>query len=69
MQGGPIAIVNDGDPISIDIPGKTLTLKLSEQEIRDRLAAWSPPEPKITHGYLARYARLVSSADEGAILK
>jgi dihydroxy-acid dehydratase len=69
MQGGPIAIVEEGDTISIDIPGKTLTLKLSEQEIRDRLAGWSPPEPKITHGYLSRYSRLVSSADEGAILK
>lgn len=69
MQGGPIAVVEEGDPISIDIPGKTLTLKLSEQEIRERLAGWSPPEPKITRGYLSRYSRLVSSADEGAVLK
>ncbi|MDF1589992.1 MAG: dihydroxy-acid dehydratase [Desulfobacterales bacterium] len=69
MQGGPIAIVQEGDRIAIDIPAKTITLKLSDQEIKDRLAAWSPPEPKITHGYMARYARMVSSGSKGAVLK
>jgi dihydroxy-acid dehydratase len=69
MQGGPIAIVQDGDLISIDIPSKKITLKISEQEIEDRMSRWSPPEPKITHGYMARYSRMVSSAAEGAIVK
>jgi len=69
MQGGPIAIVEDGDFISIDIPVKKITLQLSEKEIRDRLSRWSPPKPKIASGYMARYARMVSSSSEGAIVK
>jgi len=69
MQGGPIAIIQEGDLISIDIPGKNITLKVSEEEIQNRLSKWSPPEPKITHGYMARYARMVSSASDGAIFK
>lgn len=69
MQGGPIAVVREGDRIAIDIPAKKITLKLSDREIADRLAAWSPPEPKITRGYMARYARMVSSGSRGAVLK
>jgi dihydroxy-acid dehydratase len=69
MQGGPIAIVREGDLISINIPEKLITLKVSDQEIKDRLENWSPPEPKITHGYMARYARMVSSANTGAMVK
>ncbi|MBC2695318.1 MAG: dihydroxy-acid dehydratase [Desulfobacteraceae bacterium] len=69
MQGGPIAIIQEGDLISIDIPGKNITLKVSEEEIQNRLSKWSPPEPKITHGYMARYARMVSSASDGAVFK
>jgi dihydroxy-acid dehydratase len=69
MQKGPIAIVREGDRIAIDIPAKTLTLKVSDQEITDRLSRWSPIQPKITHGYMARYARMVSSASEGAVVK
>ena len=69
MQKGPIAIVQNGDLISIDIPAKKLTLKVSDQEIEERLSKWSPPQPKITHGYMARYARMVSSASEGAVVK
>jgi len=69
MQGGPLAIVVDGDPIIIDIPGKTLTLNISEKDIKESLARWTPPMPKITGGYMARYARTVSSADEGAIVR
>jgi len=69
MQKGPIAIVQEGDLIAIDIPAKTLMLKVSDQEISDRLSKWSPPAPKITHGYMARYARMVSSASEGAVVK
>ena len=69
MQGGPIAIVQDGDLIAIDIPGKKITLKVPDHEIEDRLSKWSPPKPKISHGYLSRYSRRVSSGSEGAVLK
>jgi dihydroxy-acid dehydratase len=69
MQKGPIAIVQEGDLISIDIPAKKLTLKVSDQVIEERLSKWSPPQPNITHGYMARYARMVSSASEGAVVK
>jgi len=67
--GGVIAIVQDGDEISIDIPARKLELKVADDEIKRRLAAWRAPEPKETEGYLARYAKAVSSASEGAILK
>ncbi|MGB5158438.1 dihydroxy-acid dehydratase [Desulfobacterium sp. N47] len=69
MQGGPIAIVENNDIIAIDIPGKTITLKVSDEEIRKRLSAWSKPEPKISHGYMARYSKMVSSASQGAVTK
>ena len=69
MQGGPIAIVNENDLIAIDIPGKSITLKVSQQEIAKRLSTWSRPEPKISHGYMARYSRMVSSASKGAITR
>ena len=69
MQKGPIAIVNEGDIISIDIPGKTITLKVDSAEIESRLAKWKAPAPKITSGYMARYAKMVSSADKGAVMK
>jgi dihydroxy-acid dehydratase len=68
-QKGPLAIVNEGDLIAIDIPGKTITLKLSDEEINTRLADWQPPEPKIKQGYMARYARQVSSASQGAVVR
>lgn len=66
---GPLAIVCEGDMISIDIPGKTITLNITEAVIQERLSAWKPPEPKITSGYLARYSRNVSSASTGAVVK
>jgi len=69
MQQGPIAVVCEGDMISIDIPGKKITLKVDEPVIKDRLSKWRQPQPKITHGYMARYARLVSSADKGAVVE
>jgi dihydroxy-acid dehydratase len=69
MQGGPIAVVREGDRIRIDIPEKSITLMLSEAEIKTRLAAWSPPQPRIRHGYMARYAQMVSSASQGAVVK
>ena len=69
MEGGPLAIVKNGDIIRIDIPGRRLNVALTDQEIKKRLQTWKQPAPKITKGYLARYARFVSSADEGAIMK
>jgi len=68
-QKGPIAIVKEGDIISIDIPNKKIRLDVSDDEIADRLSEWTPLEPKITKGYMARYSRMVSSASEGAIVK
>ena len=67
MAGGPIALVRDGDVIEIDIPGRALNLKVAEDELDRRRAEWSPPPPKITRGYLARYARMVTSAATGAV--
>ena len=69
MEGGPIAILQDGDIISIDIPKRSLQVKLSAQEIQDRLAKWKPPRPKVTEGWLARYSKFVTSANTGAVLK
>jgi dihydroxy-acid dehydratase len=68
-QGGPIAIVKEGDRIAIDIPAKTVSLKVSDGEISRRMAGWQEPEPKIRHGYMARYARQVSSASQGAVVR
>ena len=67
--GGPIALVQEGDIISIDIPARTITLQVSNEELAARKAAWVCPEPRIKTGYLARYAKLVTSADRGAILE
>ncbi|TAN43492.1 MAG: dihydroxy-acid dehydratase [Nitrospirae bacterium] len=69
MEGGPIALVKDGDLIEIDIPKRKLELIVSEEELAKRMKAWKKPRPKITKGYLSRYARFVSSANEGAIMK
>jgi dihydroxy-acid dehydratase len=69
MEGGPLAIVRDGDRISIDIPNRKIDLLVSGQEIGERLKAWKKPKPKIGHGYLARYSKLVSSAASGAIMR
>lgn len=69
MDGGPIALVEEGDIISLDIPGRKLELRVSDTELARRRAAWTPPAPKVTRGYLARYAKLVTSANTGAVLK
>ncbi|MFW6237078.1 MAG: dihydroxy-acid dehydratase [Desulfosudaceae bacterium] len=69
MEKGPIAVVEEGDLISVNIPEKTITLKVDEAEIEKRLGQWQRPAPKITRGYMARYARMVSSANTGAIFK
>lgn len=66
--GGPIAAVQEGDIISIDIPNKTLNVELSEEEINERLEMLPPFEPKIKKGYLSRYAQMVTSASKGAVL-
>ncbi len=66
MEGGPMAIVKEGDAIEIDIPGRKLNLKLSDKEIKERLKNWKKPKKKLT-GLLARYSKLVSSADRGAV--
>ena len=62
MEGGPIALIEDGDMISIDIPNRKLELLVSDEELAARKAAWKQPEPKVKTGYLSRYARLVTSA-------
>jgi dihydroxy-acid dehydratase len=68
-EGGPIALVHEGDRIKIDIPAKTLTLLVDDAELARRRQTWQPPEPKIKQGYLSRYSRMVSSGSEGAVCK
>ncbi len=67
--GGPIAAIREGDAIAIDIPGKSIQLRVPEAEIARRLTEWTPPEPRITRGYMARYAKAVSSASRGAVVR
>jgi dihydroxy-acid dehydratase len=67
-SGGPIALVSEGDSITIDIDTGALTLDIAEEELAARKAAWQPREARVTSGVLARYAKLVSSADKGAVL-
>ena len=67
--GGPIALVEEGDIISINIPELKLELKVSDEEMQARKAKWQPREPKVTTGYLARYAAMVTSGNRGAILE
>ena len=67
--GGPIALVEEGDIIQIDINANKITLNVSDEELAERKAKWQPREPKVTNGYLARYASMVTSANTGAILK
>lgn len=67
--GGPIALVEEGDIIKIDIPGLTITLDVPEEELEQRKANWKPVPPKVTTGYLARYAAMVTSGNRGAILQ
>ena len=69
MEGGPIALIRDGDKIFIDIPNRKLELEINDEELAERRAAWSKPEPKIKSGYLARYAKLTTSASTGAVLR
>ncbi|MGN0395232.1 MAG: dihydroxy-acid dehydratase, partial [Coprococcus sp.] len=67
--GGPIALVEEGDIIKIDINNCTLSLDVPEDVLAERRSAWKPREPKVTTGYLARYASMVTSGNRGAILE
>jgi dihydroxy-acid dehydratase len=69
MEGGPIALIKNGDKIELDIPNRTIELKVSAAELAKRKKRWKPPEPKIKTGWLSRYARCVTSANTGAVLK
>jgi dihydroxy-acid dehydratase len=69
MEGGTIAILKDGDRLKIDIPNRKIDVLLSDKEIKERFKKWKPLKPKITKGYLSRYARIVSSAGSGAVMK
>jgi dihydroxy-acid dehydratase len=66
-SGGPIAAVRDGDMVEFDVPARQLRVEISDQEMRQRLASWTPPVPRYNHGVLAKYARSVSSASIGAV--
>jgi len=67
MVGGPIAIIEDGDTITIDAENNEINLGVADAEIQQRLRAWTAPEPNVKRGVLAKYAKTVSSASEGAI--
>ena len=67
--GGNIALVEEGDIIEIDIDNNSLNFRVSDEELEARREKWQPKEPKVTSGYLARYAKMVSSANKGAILE
>jgi dihydroxy-acid dehydratase len=69
MEGGTIAILKDGDRIKIDIPQRKIDVLLTNREIEERLRKWKPLRPKITKGYLSRYAKMVSSAGNGAVMR
>lgn len=69
MEGGPIALIKDGDVIEVDIPARKIDLKVNGAELEERRRKWKPPLPKIRTGWLSRYAKAVTSANTGAVLK
>ena len=69
MEGGPIAVVKDGDVISVDIPQRKIDLLVSERELKNRFKTWKPAKPKITKGWLARYAAFATSANTGGVMR
>lgn len=69
FHGGPLAALGEGDTVVLDVETRELRVELSEDELAARLEAWSPPEPRYRAGVLAKYARLVSSASEGAVTR
>ena len=68
-EGGPIALVKNGDRIEIDLNKKTMNILVSKEEMGRRKKTWKRPEPKIKEGYMARYAKLVTGAASGAVFK
>jgi len=68
-EGGPVGLVREGDRIAIDIPNKTIELKISDEEMGARRKTHVPRPPAIMHGYLGRYAKMVTSASTGAVFK
>jgi len=68
MEGGPIALIRDGDIISIDLHKRSLDVRITQEELNKRRREWRPPEPKVKKGWLARYARMVTSGSKGAVL-
>jgi dihydroxy-acid dehydratase len=66
-QGGPIAALRDGDTVVFDIAARRLDVQISEEEMNARLRQWQPPAPRYTSGVMAKYAKLVSSASQGAV--
>jgi dihydroxy-acid dehydratase len=68
-RGGPIAVLENGDTVVIDVEARTLSVELSDDELQARLSRWSPPPPRYTNGVFAKYAALVSSASEGAVTR
>lgn len=69
MEGGPIGLIQEGDQITIDIPGRKLSAAVADDVMNARKEAWRAPQPKVTKGYLVRYARMVTSANTGAVVK
>jgi dihydroxy-acid dehydratase len=67
VKGGPIAAIREGDTITIDIAARTIDVDLSDEEIAARIAAYEPPAPNFTSGVMAKYAKTVSSASQGAV--
>jgi len=67
-EGGPLAVVEDGDMIEIDIPQERIQLMIDAEELENRISSWSPPEVQVNSGYLNVYSRLAKSADKGAAL-
>jgi len=67
--GGPVGLLENGDIIQIDIPNNRINVKLSAEQLAERKKAFQPPKPRITAGYLAKYASMATSADTGAVLK
>jgi dihydroxy-acid dehydratase len=65
-EGGPLAVVKDGDVIEIDIPNRRLNIQLPQSELESRIARWKPPAPRVTEGFLTLYAKLANPAEKGA---
>ena len=66
-MGGPLAVVKDGDRITVDALKRTITLEVSDDEIKRRLESWKPPQPRYTRGVLSKYMKQVTSASQGAV--